>query len=613
MKAFLTRLPVLLAGVALASAAIAGLATAPYVADVLSYAVVLALFSLAVGLTFGQLGYVSFGHAAFLGVGAYAVGLLVTRGGLDYWSAVPLALLPGAALGALVGLASVRLGGAYFAIATLTLAEMLRLVATNWMDVTRGPLGIMVMVQPMAWTERLGWSGQQGYLFVLLATLGLALLLLARLRAGPLGRAWTFVREAPALAESVGIPTLRARVINIALSGALASLAGGLLVPKALVLSPDLFGVQHSAAGLLAVILGGKATLIGPVIGGIAFGVLPEMLRAIDEYRLGLFALMLLVVVRLLPEGFVSLLPRWRRPATSGGAATVAAALPAMAVVEASDARSEAQAVGAPIVTVRGVGRRFGGLIAVDGVDMQIGSGELLGIIGPNGAGKTTLLSMLGGFMATSTGEIRLAGEAIDAGAPNRVARRGLVRTFQQTAHCASLSAFDNVLFASYLLHRERPWAGLVRTPAFEARERERRENAARCLAAVGLADRADAVAGTLPYGEQKLLGVAVALATRPRVLLLDEPAAGLNHTEGMRLAAVLQRVRADGCTIAIIDHNLPLLMSICDRMVVLQQGRKIAEGTPAAIAVHPEVLRAYLGTPAEPAAAQTAPEEVPA
>ena len=181
MKALLTRLPVLLAGVALASAAIAGLATAPYVADVLSYAVVLALFSLAVGLTFGQLGYVSFGHAAFLGVGAYAVGLLVTRGGLDYWSAVPLALLPGAALGALVGLASVRLGGAYFAIATLTLAEMLRLVATNWMDVTRGPLGIMVMVQPMAWTERLGWSGQQGYLFVLLATLGLALLLLARL------------------------------------------------------------------------------------------------------------------------------------------------------------------------------------------------------------------------------------------------------------------------------------------------------------------------------------------------------------------------------------------------------------------------------------------------
>jgi branched-chain amino acid transport system permease protein len=582
-----------LVGVAAASAVIVSLIASPYIADVLCYAVVLALFSLAVGLTFGQLGYVSFGHAAFLGVGAYAVGLLVTRGGMDYWAAVPLAMLPGAALGALVGLASVRLGGAYFAIATLTLAEMLRLVATNWMDVTRGPLGMMVMVKPLAWTERVGWSGQQGYLFVLLVTLGVAMLLLSRLRAGPLGRIWTFVREAPALAESVGIPTLRARVINIALSGALAALAGGLLVPKALVLSPDLFGVQHSAAGLLAVILGGRAALIGPVIGGLAFGVLPEVLRAIDEYRLGLFAVMLLVVVRLLPDGIMSLVP-WRRRRVARESA--------IAVPGADDdTRIAAPAVaGEAILASTGIGKRFGGLVAVDKVDVRIDAGELLGIIGPNGAGKTTLLSMLSGFMAPTTGAITLLGQAIDAAAPHRVARRGLVRTFQQTAHCASLTAYDNVLFASYLLHRERPWAGIVRTKAFRQREQERHAHAARCLAAVGLGERADAVAGTLPYGEQKLLGVAVALAAKPRVLLLDEPAAGLNHTEGMRLAGVLRRLQSRGCTIAIIDHNLPLLMSICDRIVVLQHGRKIADDAPAAIAAHPEVLRAYLGTPAE-------------
>ena len=600
---------VALVGVAAASAAVVSLIASPYIADVLCYAVVLALFSLAVGLTFGQLGYVSFGHAAFLGVGAYAVGLLVTRGGMDYWAAVPLAMLPGAALGALVGLASARLGGAYFAIATLTLAEMLRLVATNWMDVTRGPLGMMVLVKPLAWTERVGWSGQQGYLFVLLVTLGVAMLLLSRLRAGPLGRVWTFVREAPTLAESVGIPTLRARVINIALSGALAALAGGLLVPKALVLSPDLFGVQHSAAGLLAVILGGRAALIGPVIGGLAFGVLPEVLRAIDEYRLGLFAVMLLVVVRLLPGGIMSLVPGRRRGAVREGAV----AMPGVEDDKHITAPAAPAVAGEAILASTGVGKRFGGLVAVDKVDVRIEAGELLGIIGPNGAGKTTLLSMLSGFMAPTTGAITLLGKAIDVAAPHRVARRGLVRTFQQTAHCASLTAYNNVLFASYLLHRERPWAGIVRTKAFRRREQERHAHAARCLAAVGLDDRANAVAGTLPYGEQKLLGVAVALAANPRVLLLDEPAAGLNHTEGMRLAGVLQRLQSRGCTIAIIDHTLPLLMSICDRIVVLQHGRKIADDAPAAIAAHPEVLRAYLGAPAEEDAPATEAAVLPA
>ena len=581
-----------LVGVALASAAIVAAIRSPYIADVASYAVVLALFALAVGLTFGQLGYVSFGHAAFLGVGAYAAGLLVTRGGMDYWTAVPLVLIPGAGLGALVGFASVRLGGAYFAIATLTLAEMLRLIATNWVDVTRGPMGMMVMVNPLKWAERIGWTGQQGYLFVLLVTLGASVLLLARLRAGPLGRTWTFVREAPALAESVGIPTARARVINIALSGALAALAGALLVPKALVLSPDLFAVHYSAAGLLSVILGGKAVLIGPVIGGLLFGVLPEVLRAIDEYRLALFAVMLLVVVRLLPEGIMSLLPMKRQHMVLGVA-------PSSTAAEETPEETFASA-GDVALACAGIGKHFGGLVAVEKVDMSVRAGELIGIIGPNGAGKTTLLSMLSGFMAPTTGVVTLAGESIDASAPHRVARRGLVRTFQQTAHCATLTVYQNVLIASYLLHRDRPWSGIVRTQAFWRRERERHAHAARCLATVGLSDRADVVAGTLPYGEQKLLGVAVALAANPRVLLLDEPAAGLNHTEGMRLAGVLKRLQSRGCTIAIIDHNLPLLMSICDRMVVLQHGRKIADDVPAAIAAHPEVLSAYLGTPAE-------------
>ncbi|MDQ2735877.1 MAG: branched-chain amino acid ABC transporter ATP-binding protein/permease [Pseudomonadota bacterium] len=579
--------------VAVVAATVAWVCASPYIADAASYAVVLAIFSVAVGLTFGQLGYVSFGHAAFLGLGAYAVGLLTVYTGLSYWVLVPLSVVPGLLLGGLVGWASVRVGGAYFAIATLTLAEMLRLLALNWVDVTRGPMGMLVMVPPLEWARAFGWGSQQAYLFVLVAVLGLVLVLLSRLIGGPLGRAWAFVGQAPALAQSVGIPAVRARVINVALSGGIASLAGGLLIPKALVLSPDLFSTSLSATGLLSVVLGGKATLIGPVIGGLLFGLLPEALRAVDQYRMALFALMLLVSVRVLPGGLTSLVKALRRPSRTMTA-------PPETKVRQASRHFSTGALAEPevAVDVRGLGRRFGGVTAVKDVSFKVGRGELVGLIGPNGAGKTTCFSMISGFLAPSEGEIWLNGASILGLAPSRVAAMGLVRTFQQTAHCASLSVGDNVLFACYLLHREQPWAGVIRTPSYRAREAERIALAMECLTAVGLQDRTDVGAGTLSYGDQKLLGVAIALAARPRVLLLDEPAAGLNHTEGLRLVEVLRGLQLENCTIVIIDHNLPLLMSICERIVVLQHGEKIAEDRPAAIAEHPQVLKAYLGAP---------------
>jgi len=591
-------LPARLAATLLVAVVVAGACTSPYIADVASYAVVLSLFAVAVGLTYGQLGYISFGHAAFLGLGAYTVGLLVTHTGMSYWTLVPAALLPGLLLGALVGWASVRISGAYFAIATLTLAETLRLVTLNWADLTRGPMGLMVMVQPLPWSQPLGWSPQQSYLSVLLLVLGVVLTLLARLIAGPLGRSWAMIRQASAVAESVGIPTLRARVINVALSGAIASLAGALLIPKALVLSPDLFSVSLSAAGLLSVILGGKALLVGPVIGGMLFGALPETLRAIDEYRLGLFALLLLLAVRLLPGGVVSLFERWR-PAVricigEPVADTSGASLPdpAAATMTATECTSDV------VVEVRSLGKRFGGVTAVRGVSFSVRRGELLGLIGPNGAGKTTCFAMISGFLPPSEGQVLLDGTSLRGLTPSRIAAAGLVRSFQHSAHCPTLSVEENVFFACHLLHDERPWAGLLETAAYRGREHERLAHAWRCIRAVGLQERAAVEAGTLPYGEQKLLGVAIALAARPRVLLLDEPAAGLNHAEGLRLAAVLKQLKNEGCTIIIIDHNLPLLMAICERIVVLQHGEKIADDTPQAIAADPRVLSAYLGAP---------------
>ena len=580
-------------GLIVAGAAIlATLLRSSYMLDVFAYAMVLSIFALGVSITFGQLGFASFGHAAFLGLGAYTAGVLTATAGFNYWLTIPLAIMPGLLLGALLGIASARLSGAYFAIATLVVAEIFLLAATNWTGLTRGPMGLMVTVQDPPFASRVGWGAQQGYLFVLLITLGSVLVALRNLRGSATGRAWAAIREAPALAESLGISTVRYRVLNVALSGGVSALAGALLVPKVLVLSPSLFGAQYSATGLLSVILGGKATLLGPLLGGVLFAVLPEGLRFLGELNFAAFAVLLIIAVRILPDGIVgTLLVRMRRrhfePVSS------LAPAPAFAI---SDSPSRSHSIGPAVLSVTNVSRHFSGLKAVDEVAFELREREIVGLIGPNGAGKTTMLTMLSGFMLPSHGDIIALGRSV-AGVPaNVVARRGTVRTFQQTVVCADLSVLDNVLIASHLVQPRGLLRSMLRTPRWALNERSRRAHAQASLQAVGLEASGELAASSLPYGEQKLLGVAMALAVRPRVLLLDEPAAGLNQVEAARLADVLRRLRAEGLTLLVVDHNLKMLMSMVDRVVVMHHGRKLADGAPAEVVSRADVIAAYLG-----------------
>jgi branched-chain amino acid transport system permease protein len=581
----------------LLSAGVAAIALAlsfssPYYGGIAISAGVFALLALSVDLVFGRLGYISFGHAAFFGLGAYSAALLNTAFGLNFWLAVALAALPSAALGALVGFASLRVGGAYFAIASLTTAEILRLVAANWMPVTRGPLGILVPAPHVPFLEALGLTERQSHLVIVIIVVALLFGLVARLMRSPLGRSWLAVRESLNLAESVGIPTLPARVANLAISGAIAALAGALFVPKILVASPELLSPTYSAMGLLMVILGGKGTLVGPLVGGVIFALLPEALRVIDEYRLAIFAILILLMIRVQPEGIVALARRWF-PATPPSE-------PSSPVGTLVGRQHGQAAIAGPLLDVSDVSKAFVGVRAVTKLAFSVMPGEIVGLIGPNGAGKTTSLNLISGFMTADSGRVAFAGTDLAGLAPNRIAAFGLVRTFQHAELYRHLSAVENVMVGTHLLRRSTMLGSLVRSSDFRAAEAERRSVALAALALVGLQDRADVVAADLPYGEQRLLAIALALAAQPRMLLLDEPAAGLNQTEAMRLAELLRRLHRDGLTIVLVEHNLELVMSVCDRIVVLHHGEVVTIGPPAEVRRNETVRSAYLGMTSE-------------
>lgn len=573
----------LLALALLAIAAVSQIVTSGFYAGLIIYAGVLAIFALSINLIFGYLGYVTFGHAAFLGLGAYTAGILSTWLGWNYWYTLPLAIVPGVLLGALLGLASLRLSGAYFAIASLTVAEILHLLAANWVELTRGPLGLVVV--PQGW---LGMSPQTTTLVITLASCAVLVYLMDRLVRSPFGRAWMAIKQSLPLAESLGIATLRYRVANLALSGGIAAYAGFLLVPKILVLTPDLFGAGYSATGLLAVALGGRGSIAGTLLGAAIFSLLPEALRFVDEFRLGIFAILLLVVVRALPGGLVSLLknagPKRRdMPETD-------------TVKTGSYEAPQSGETGVPLLKAMAICKSFGGLKAVTDIDITVGQGEIVGLIGPNGAGKTTCLNLLSGYLQPDTGHVEFQRQDMTGRPAHDMARAGIVRTFQQTMLFGDLSVRDNILIATHLVTAESPLAVLLRTGKYRGRESARRQAAEQALALVGLITRADIKASDLTYGEQRLLAIALALAAQPRLLLLDEPAAGLNHTEAIQLATLLMALRKSGLSILIIDHNLKMMMNLCDRVVVMHHGRKIADGVPQNVVADPAVVKAYMG-----------------
>jgi branched-chain amino acid transport system permease protein len=542
----------------------------------------IAVFGLTIVL--GYTGQINLAQAAFFGIGAYCVALGTTTFALPFWISLALGIVLAGVAGAALGLTTLRLGGHYLAMVTISFQTILSLVLTNWIPVTRGPDGISGVKRPTVAGYALTDSGV--YLALCFAALWIVGFFVWRLGHTRLGRHMQAVRDNELAAGVVGVDTYRTKVIAFTLSSVLGGFGGGLFASGFSYISPDQFSFAESVVFLTMALLGGVRSPFGTALGTALLILLPEWLRFLKVVYLAVYGAAVILIMVFMPEGiwgFAAGLVRRVRGAPKEPAASV----PPLPLTTRT-----AQSDGTTLLRVSKISKHFGGLKAVDEVDLEVRRNEVHALIGPNGSGKSTLLNVLSGLYVLSGGEIRLEGEAIGALPPHERAARGLGRTFQNIRLFTAMSVLDNVIVGA-----ERP--GNPVEPGSSARDLARA-----ALGFVGLADRAQRSVTSLSYGHQRRVEIARALAGNPRLLLLDEPGAGLNHVEKDDLVTLLKRLKGHGLTILIIDHDMNLVEKVADHITVLNFGRRIADGAPGEVLRHPDVIAAYLGEVKDRAAA---------
>ncbi len=557
------------AGVILIAAAVAVCLFAPgYYGYLLGTLATTALVGIGLNVLLGLAGEVSLGQAGFLALGAYGVGILTTKAGLGFWEALPLAVLLVAAISAALSIPALRVTGPYLAMVTIAFGFIVESVSVEWQNLTGGASGLSGIPAPFA-------TG--GTALLACGFCALALVSFYYFVQSPLGLAMQATASAPAAARSIGIGPLPVRTVAFVLSAAAAGLAGGLQAALTGFIAPSSFPFSQSILFLLVVVLGGAGRTLGPLLGAAVVVLLPEALASLAEYRLLVFGAGLLVVLWLAPGGIAGAIARFITSPESAPASPPDIKL-AMDHIASSSGDLVAQ----------GVRVAFGGVVAVAGVDLKAQAGRITSVIGPNGAGKTTLLNLISGFQAADTGTVKVGSNEVSGRPAHEVAQSGLARTFQTAQPFGNLSVIDNIRL------------GLLRGAW---RGNATNEPARALLALVGYSGSETRLATTLSHVDRRLVEIARALGTAPAVLLLDEPAAGLDDVDTAKLGGLLQRLARAGLTVVLVEHDISLVMSISDDIVVLDAGRRIAAGTPAVVRADPAVKAAYLGgtTPARP------------
>nr|WP_247516650.1 branched-chain amino acid ABC transporter ATP-binding protein/permease [Bradyrhizobium sp. 190] len=561
--------------------------TNSYYQLVMTLVPVWAIFGLSWNLLSGYTGLISFGHAAFFGVGAYAVVLGQIHFDLSPWIMIPIAAIFGGIAGLLIGFPTFRLQGHYFALAMLAYPLAI-LYVFEWLGLQEVTLPIK-RDNPIAYMQ---FADHRLYTLLALAMMLATILLTRAIERSRFGMALLAIKQNEAAAEAAGINTLAWKLRAVTLSGAIAGAVGGFYAVVLLVVTPQsVFGMLVSAQALTVAMFGGVGTVWGPVIGSVILIPLAETLNAEAGSRFPgiqgvIYGLAIICVILLAPEGLFWKVRDFLRKRSAPSAAAKPSAPDASVAAAAPAAPAPARAerstgTGDVVLEVRNLSRSFGGLKAVQDVSFKLRQNEILGIIGPNGAGKTTLFNLLNGFLRPGTGEILLDGREMSGRKPHELCEAGIGRTFQIMRPFLRMSISDNVVVGAYVR---------AKTDA------EARQLATDAIARVGLSEIADRIAGELTTKELRLMELARALAGQPRILLLDETLAGLGHDEANEVVAVIQRLARDGMTIAIIEHTMQAMVRLVDSFLVLDHGAVIVEGEPEAVTRDSRVIEAYLG-----------------
>ncbi|MFI6028040.1 branched-chain amino acid ABC transporter ATP-binding protein/permease [Amycolatopsis magusensis] len=559
----------------------------PYGIHVMDIAIVFALLAIGLGLAMGLGGQINLAQVAFFGVSAYAVAILTTGAGFGFWTSAVLAVLATVLVGLFVGTPALRMQSHYLGIVTLGLA----LAFTNWVTnstLTGGADGISGIPVPPLFGIDL--SNEYLYYYFELIVFGLALGFAGFIAYTGLGRRMRAMRDDSLAAGAVGAPVPILRMAAFVLASLYGGLAGVLYAGLIRYVAPETFSIANMFLLLAMVIIGGRQSILGCVAGAIALSLVREVLVDFSVYaQLGFGAVVVLMVV-FAPTGLAGIPSRLYKVVRRRKATVERTALgpfdPAPAAEHGPGSSLE----------ISGISKHFRGLKALTGVSMSVSPGEIRGVVGPNGSGKTTLFNIVSGIYSVSSGSASVDGRVVTGRRPHQLSRLGLARTFQNLRLFDRMTVRDNILVALDRSSMVAVWRYVLWPIGVLREERELRARADELLARYGLTDFAGAGPGSLPYGIQRRLEIARAMASGPTLLLLDEPAAGLNGQEVGQLSEIVRSIRDSGVTVVLIEHNMGLVMSLCDRVTVLAGGGVIADGTPAEVAVRPEVIEAYLG-----------------